>query len=252
MITIVGFGPGADEHMTAAARAALAACDVCVGYAGYVEQVRHLLPGKAVVATGMTQELDRGREALRLAREGKAVALVSSGDAGVYGMAGLMFEVLAQAGWDPAAPDVPVRVVPGVTALSSAASLLGAPISHDFCAISLSDLMTPWEAIERRLEAAAAADFVVALYNPKSARRDWQLKRAQEILLGHRSPDTPVGVATNACREGQAVALCRLADLADQDVGMLTVVIVGNSQSRAFGPFIVTPRGYNDKYGAGA
>jgi precorrin-3B C17-methyltransferase len=247
-IFVVGLGPGSLEQMTPAARQAIEACDVCVGYRAYVELVEPLLKGKAVVSTGMTEEIDRGRKAYALAKAGQVVALISSGDPGVYGMSGLMLEVLKEAGWDPLAPDVELEVVPGITALNSVAALLGAPLNHDFCAISLSTLLTPWEAIERRLQAAAWADFVVALYNPKSGRRDWQIVKAQEILLKARPASTPVGVVKSGYREGQKVALCTLGTMAEQEIGMLTTVIIGNSASQRFGDFIITPRGYSSKY----
>jgi len=247
-IYVVGFGPGSEEHLTPAARRAIEACDVCVGYRTYVELVQPLLKGKTVVSTGMTEEVDRGRKAYELAQAGKVVALISSGDPGVYGMSGLMLEVLKEAGWDPEDPDVELEVVPGITALNSVAALLGAPLNHDFCAISLSTLLTPWEAIERRLEAAAWADFVVALYNPKSGRRDWQIAKAQEILLKNRPAATPVGVVKSGYREGQRVVLCTLDAMAEQEIGMLTTVIIGNSASQRFGHYIITPRGYSGKY----
>jgi precorrin-3B C17-methyltransferase len=250
-ILVVGFGPGAEEHLTPAARSAMERCDVVIGYRTYIDLVRPLIHGKKIVATGMTEEIDRARKALELAREGHKVAVVSSGDSGVYGMAGLVFEVLEESGWNPEDPDVAVEVIPGVTAASSAGALLGAPLNHDFCCVSLSTLLTPWERIERRLEAAAAADFVTVLYNPKSAKRDWQIARAQEIFLVHRAPATPVGLVKSGYREGQTVTRCRLDRMAEQEIGMLTTLVLGNSQSRFFGPHLVTPRGYSSKYDLG-
>lgn len=248
-IFVVGFGPGAAGHLTPAAKEAIEQCDVCIGYKTYIELVRPLLQGKKVIATGMTEEIDRGRKAYQLAREqGKRVAVVSSGDSGVYGMAGLVYEVLEKAGWDPANPDVDVEVIPGITAACSVGAMLGAPLNHDFCSISLSTLLTPWEAIEKRLEAAASADFVTALYNPKSARRDWQIVKAQEIFLKHRQPTTPVGMVKSAFREGEITVKTTLAEMADQDIGMLTTVIIGNSQTYYFKDLMVTPRGYKSKY----
>ncbi|MDY6957505.1 MAG: precorrin-3B C(17)-methyltransferase, partial [Pseudomonadota bacterium] len=169
-IFLVGFGPGAEAHMTQRAREAIAASDVVIGYSTYIKLVTPLLSGKRVIRKGMTEEIDRCVEAHAHAREGRTVALISSGDIGIYGMAGPTYEVLLQAGWHPDS-DIEVEVVPGATALSACAALVGAPLTHDFCAISLSDLLTPWPVIARRLEAAARADFVVALYNPKSGRR---------------------------------------------------------------------------------
>lgn len=247
-IFVVGFGPGSAEHLTPAARAAIEQCDVCIGYKTYIELVRPLLKGKKIIATGMTEEIDRGRKAYQLAKEGKNVAVVSSGDSGVYGMAGLVYEVLEEAGWDPANPDVEVQVIAGITAACSIGAILGAPLNHDFCSISLSNLLTPWEVIEKRLEAAASADFVTALYNPKSARRDWQIVKAQEIFLKYRKPTTPVGLVKSGFREGEIVVKTTLDQMADQDIGMLTTVIIGNTQTYYFKDIMVTPRGYKGKY----
>jgi precorrin-3B C17-methyltransferase len=251
-IFVVGFGPGADEHLTPAARAAIEQCDTCIGYRTYIDLVRPLLAGKKIIATGMTEEIDRGRKAYQLAKEGKKVAVISSGDSGVYGMAGLVYEVLEKAGWDPQAPDVDVTVVPGVTAACSIGAILGAPLNHDFCSISLSTLMTPWEAIEKRLEAAASADFVTALYNPKSARRDWQIVKAQEIFLKHRQHSTPVGLVKSGWREGEIVVRTTLDQMAEQEIGMLTTIIIGNSQTYYFKDLMITPRGYKTKYDLGS
>lgn len=247
-IYIVGFGPGSGEHLTPAARSAIEACDTCIGYKTYIDLVRPLLSGKKIVATGMTEEIDRGRKAYQLAQTGKKVAIVSSGDSGVYGMAGLTYEVLQENGWDPAAPDVDVFVIPGITAACSVGALLGAPLNHDFCSISLSTLLTPWERIEKRLQAAAEADFVTALYNPKSARRDWQIVKAQEIFLRHRDPKTPVGLVKSGFREGEIIVRSTLDLMAEQEIGMLTTIIIGNSQTYYFKDLMVTPRGYRGKY----
>jgi precorrin-3B C17-methyltransferase len=247
-IFVVGFGPGAAEHLTPAAKAAIEQCDVCIGYKTYIELVRPLLAGKKIIATGMTEEIDRGRKAYQLAKDGKRVAVVSSGDSGVYGMAGLVYEVLEGNGWDPANPDVDLEIIPGVTAACSVGAILGAPLNHDFCSISLSTLLTPWEAIEKRLEAAAAADFVTALYNPKSARRDWQIVKAQEIFLKHRDPKTPVGLVKSGWREGELVVKTTLDEMADQEIGMLTTILIGNSQTYYFKNIMLTPRGYRGKY----
>jgi len=247
-IAIVGFGPGAAEHLTPAARQAIEACDVCIGYRTYIDLVRPLLAGKKIVATGMTEEIDRGRKALQLAREGKNVVIVSSGDSGVYGMAGLTYEVLQENGWDPEHPDVGVLVIPGITAACSIGAILGAPLNHDFCSVSLSTLLTPWELIEKRLNAAAEADFVCALYNPKSARRDWQIVKAQEIFLKHRAPHTPVGVVKSGWREGEIVVRTTLDKMAEQEIGMLTTIVIGNTQTYYFKHLMVTPRGYRTKY----
>ena len=247
-ILLVGFGPGHPEHLTFRAQAAITEAEVVVGYSTYIELVAHLLDGKEVIEKGMTEELDRCELALDMARNGRTVALISSGDVGVYGMAGPTFEVLHQAGWRPGAGDVEVEVIPGVTALSACAARVGAPLTHDFAAISLSDLLTPWGVIEKRLTAAAESDFVVALYNPKSGRRTRQIARAQEIFLKCRDPATPVALVKSAYREKEDVVLTTLADMLEFKIGMLTTVLIGNSRTYARDGLMVTPRGYENKY----
>ncbi|MCA0176503.1 MAG: precorrin-3B C(17)-methyltransferase [Proteobacteria bacterium] len=246
-ITLVGIGPGHAEHMTARARAAIAEADVVVGYVTYIKLVADLLEGKEVVRKGMTEELDRAVSALAAARSGKKVALISSGDAGVYGMAGPTYEVLFQAGWTPE-EDLEVEIVPGTSALNACAALVGAPLTHDFCAISLSDLLTPWPVIARRLDAVAMADFVVALYNPKSGRRTRQIVEAQRLLLRHRRPDTPVALVKSAYRRRQHIELRTLATMCEADIGMLSTVLIGNSHTYVQHGLMVTPRGYANKY----
>lgn len=233
--------------------------DTVVGYTTYIDLIRPLLAGKAIVSTGMTREIQRVERAIEIALEGDDCAIVSSGDAGIYAMAGLALEICRNRD----IPLVPVRdvdaaersddaltveVVPGIPALCAGAALLGAPLTHDFAAISLSDLLTPWETIEARLDAAARADFVIVLYNPKSKKRDWQLKRAREIVLRHRDPETPTGVVTAAMRDDQTVHLISLKDLDRAPVGMRTTVFIGNSATHAYGAFMITPRGYAKKY----
>jgi precorrin-3B C17-methyltransferase len=248
-IMLVGIGPGSTEHMTARARSAIAEADVVIGYTTYVKLVGDLLDGKEVVKKAMTEELDRAIEALERARAGKKVALISSGDAGVYGMAGPAYEVLFQAGWTPES-GIEVEIVPGASALNTCAALVGAPLTHDFCAISLSDLLTPWPVIARRLDAAAAADFVVALYNPKSGRRTGQIVEAQRLFLRHRRPDTPVAVVKSAYRPKQRIEFTTLAQMAGCDIGMLSTVLIGNSNTFVRDGLMVTPRGYANKYDA--
>ena len=246
-ILLVGFGPGDPQHMSLRARAAITEAEVVIGYSTYIELIQELLVGKTVVKKGMTEELDRCTEAYEHACRGKSVALVSSGDVGVYGMAGPMYETLLAHGWRPGS-SIEVEVIPGTTALSACAALLGAPLTHDFCAISLSDLLTPWPVIVRRLDAAARADFVIALYNPKSGRRTQQIVEAQRILLKHRSPDTPVAVVKSAYRKRQSIQTVRLARMADCEIGMLTTVLIGNSQTFLQDGLMITPRGYANKY----
>lgn len=244
---LVGIGPGGLDHMTARARAAIAQADTLIGHATYLRLVADLIGDQEVVKSVMTEEVDRAVLAVELAQAGRTVALISSGDSGVYGMAGLTFEVLFQAGWTPET-GFPVEIVPGATALTSCAALVGAPLSHDFCAISLSDLLTPWETIARRLNAAAAADFAIALYNPKSGRRTGQIVEAQRLLLCHRRPQTPVALVHAAYRPRQRVEIATLADLAECEIGMLSTVLIGNSQTRVHHGLMVTPRGYASKY----
>ncbi len=234
---LVGTGPGAAALLPPLARDALARCELVVGLDRYLEGIRGLLrPGTRVAASGIGGEVERARLALAEAATGAAVALVSGGDAGVYGMAS---PALAEAG-----ADVEVVGVPGVTAALAAAALLGAPLGHDHCAISLSDLLTPWEFIRRRVRAAAEGDFVVCFYNPRSAGRDWQLAEARLLLLEHRKPDTPVGVVTDAWRPGQRVTLTTLGELDVAEAGMTTTVVVGSTLTRVVAGRMVTPRGY--------
>jgi len=246
-ILVVGFGPGSQEHITARARIAIQESNYIIGYNTYVDLIRELLDGQEVVRTGMTEEVSRAQKAVQLAKEGQVVAVISSGDAGVYGMAGLVFEVLIEQGWQEG--DNPeVEVIPGISAMNSCAALLGAPIMHDTCTISLSDHLTPWEIIAKRVESAAVADFVIALYNPRSGRRTRQIIETQQILLKYRSPDTPVGLVKSAFRDRQNVVHTTLGSMLEHDIGMLTTVIIGNSSTFYHGNLMITPRGYQRKY----
>jgi cobalt-precorrin 5A hydrolase/precorrin-3B C17-methyltransferase len=237
-LALVSLGPGEDTLIPPLAREALTGSEVVVGLDQYVDRVRHLLRlGTRVLTPPLGNELERAELALSEARAGGSVALVSSGDIGVYAMASPVLEIIA-------GDDVDVVVVPGVTAAQAAASLLGSPLGHDHCSISLSDLLTPWEVIEARVKAAAEGDFVVSLYNPRSKDRDWQLGKVKEILIGHRPPDTPVGIVKDAFRPAQQVTLTDLASLRPENVDMLTIVVVGSSQTRVVAGRMVTPRGY--------
>ena len=236
---VIGIGPGAPEEMTRRAHQALEEARVVAGYGVYVDLVRPLFPDKEYLVTPMRQEVERCRMALESALSGRTTAMISSGDAGVYGMAGLVLELAEGL-------DVEVEVVPGVTAALSGAAILGAPLTHDFAVVSLSDLLTPWEKIEKRLELAAEADFCVAIYNPASHRRADYLKRACEILMRHASPDTVCGVARNIGREGQETRVMTLRQLADYPADMFTTAFIGNSQTRAVNGKMVTPRGYKN------
>lgn len=245
---VIGFGPGSFEHITKRAREAISESDVIIGYSTYVDLIRELLTDQEVVSTGMTEEVTRAREAVRQAEEeGRKVAVISSGDAGVYGMAGLVYEVLVEKGWTEAT-GVPIEIVPGISAINSCGAILGAPIMHDACTISLSDHLTPWELIARRIDAAGMADFVIALYNPRSGRRTRQIVEAQRILLQHRSPDTPVGIVKSAFREREHVVITTLSQMLEHDIGMLTTVIIGNSSTFVYDGKMITPRGYQRKY----
>lgn len=236
---VVGLGPGEAAFLTAQARAALAAADVLCGYTVYVDLVRPLYPEKECYTTPMRGEMDRCRWALETAAEGKHVALVCSGDAGVYGMASPVLELARDY------PQVPIEVVPGVTAALSGAAVLGAPLGHDFCVISLSDLLTPWDVIEKRLTCAAQGDFALCLYNPASHRRRDHLQRAVGILLAAgRDPETPCATVRNIGRPGQEVQFYTLKTLAEAPVDMFTTVFVGSSTTKRQGNWLITPRGY--------
>ncbi len=247
ILYVVGIGPGAQDHATPAALKAIAESQLVVGYSTYIKLVRHLLEGKEIIKTGMTEEIGRARAAIERARDGATVSLISSGDAGVYGMAGLVFQVLKEMGWKRG--DSPeLRLIPGMTALNSCASLVGAPLVHDSCSISLSDLLTPWSVIERRIEAAASADFVIGLYNPASGRRTRQIVDAQAIIHRHREGKTPVALVKSAYRDMEQVILTDLDNFLDYEIGMLTTVIIGSSNTFMFEGYMVTPRGYSNKY----
>ena len=240
----------------------MSAVDVVVGYHTYIDLIRPLIAGKTIISTGMTREVQRVEAAIEQAQQANGCAIVSSGDPGIYAMAGLVFEVCLQkdiaiqapafpAHSENAVPTLVVEVVPGIPALCAGAALLGAPLTHDFAVISLSDLLTPWHVIEQRLEAAAMADFVLVLYNPKSKKRTWQLESAQKILLKYRDSRTPVGIVVSAMRENQQVRIAALADLHRQHVDMQTTIFIGSSSSSRYLDFMVTPRGYNQKYDIG-
>jgi len=239
-ITVIGIGPGHEGDMTLRAVEALRSADIVVGYNCYIPFISHLLKENAeIVKNGMKQERRRIEKALDIAGSGRDVCVISSGDSGIYGMAPLVYEMLRERGIE-----VDVEVIPGISAFQKAASLLGAPIGHDFCVISLSDLMTPWAVIEKRIKAAADADFVTAVYNPKSTGRYWELYRLKELFLEVRNGETPVGYVRQAGRDGEQVRETTLAEFDPEDVDMFTVVIIGNSQSYRWKDKIITPRGY--------
>ena len=252
-IIIAGIGPGSKEDITPAVLEAVKEADVIVGYKYYFQFIEPFIkPGCQCIDTGMKKERERAEMAFQMAVTGKTVVAISSGDAGIYGMAPLIYEMQSLTP-TPSPKErgvnssevVSIQVLPGISAFQKAASLLGAPIGHDLCIISLSDLMTPWEVIERRIKAAAVGDFVTAVYNPKSHGRYWQLYRLQELFLKQRSPDTPVGYVRQAGREEQEIKITTLGALDPEDVDMFTVIIIGNSQSYIADGKIITPRGYS-------
>ena len=237
-IYIVGIGPGAEEMMTAQAIDALEQSDVIVGYPVYLNLLGERFTGKEFLSTPMRQEIERCRMAYEKAGEGKKVAVVCGGDAGIYGLASLMYELLGEY------PDCELSIIAGITAANSGAALLGAPLNHDFCVISLSDLLTPWEKIEKRLLAAAEGDFVIALYNPSSRRRPDHLKKACEILLTRLEGTRVCGCVENIGREGTKIAICSLEEMKERQVNMFTTVFIGNSQSVVLDGKMITGRGY--------
>lgn len=242
-IYLVGTGPGALSQITPAAQHALSNCDAIVGYDLYIDLIRPLLrPTQIIDARPITQEVQRAEQAIALARRGLTVAVVSSGDCGIYGMAGLVLECLAAQGWDGKTPQV--DTFPGITALQAIAARVGAPLMHDFCAISLSDLLTPWDVIQKRLTAAAQADFVVALYNPRSRTRTQGIQTAFEIFRRYRPSHTPVAIARSLYRAGETIQLATLATLDLDQIDMLTVVLIGNQSTQRYGDRLITPRGY--------
>lgn len=246
LLRVVGLGPGDSSLLTPQALAALEEADLLVGYTRYLDLVpQPLRDRKRLLATGMRGEMERCQRAIEAAQSGVATAVVSSGDAGVYGMAGLVLELLERQGL---LASQPVEVVPGVPALAAAAALLGAPLMHDFAVVSLSDLLTPWEIIERRLEHAVAGDFVLVLYNPKSTRRDWQLPRAMEIVTAHAGGSRPAGLVRQAYRPSQSIWVGTVERMQCDTVDMLSIVVVGNSRTRLAEGRLLTPRGYLDKY----
>ncbi|MEG1879117.1 MAG: precorrin-3B C(17)-methyltransferase [Pseudoflavonifractor sp.] len=242
-LTVVGLGPGGGADLTGRARAALEASDLIVGYTAYIALIQGEFPDKEFCSTGMKKEVDRCRAAVEAALTGREVAVVCSGDSGVYGMAGLIYEVAREY------PPIDIEVVPGITAACGGAALLGAPLTHDFAVISLSDLLTPWEKIALRLDCAARADFVLCLYNPASHSRPDHLKHACDILLQTKAPETVCGMVRNIGREGELAQMMTLAQLRDTEVDMFTTVFVGSSQTRDLGGKMVTPRGYLQREG---
>jgi cobalt-precorrin 5A hydrolase/precorrin-3B C17-methyltransferase len=259
-IYVVGTGPGRIEHITPYAQQAIRNSDIVVGYGTYVDLVRDLIRDKEVFSTGMTQEIDRCRKAVELASAGKTVSVISGGDPGIYAMAGLVYEIVRSeelgvtshekntSHITPHASRLSVEVIPGISALNACAARLGAPLMHDFASISLSDRLTPWDLIEKRLDAASVADFVIVLYNPKSKGRTGHIGRAREIILRHRSPETPVGIVKGAMREDERIVITDLEKMHDHEIDMQTTVIIGNSRTFLWNNLMITPRGYEKKF----
>ena len=243
ILSVVGTGPGALDYLIPAARRELENAEVVVGYRTYLDLIAEIIDGKQTISSAMMQEVDRVGQALDIAEKGKRVVLVSGGDPGIYAMAGLVYEIAGLRN-----SRVEIRIVAGIAALNSCAERLGAPLMHDFATVSLSDLLTPWELIEKRIRAAAEADFVVVIYNPRSKKRDWQLTRAMEILAGVRAPTTPVGMVRGATREDEQVRISTIETFNPADADMQTTVVVGNSTTFISNGKMITPRGYRDKY----
>jgi precorrin-3B C17-methyltransferase len=233
---VVGIGPGGREHMTIKALEAIEKSEVVVGYSFYIDLLGELTDGKEIIKTGMRGELERCKAAIEAAKSGKTTSIVSTGDAGLYGMAGPIYEM---------AEGVEIEVVPGISSAFSAASELGAPIMHDFCTISLSDLLTPWDTIKLRIEMASRGDFVMAIYNPKSKNRTMQIEEAFDIIRKYKPDQTPVGIVKNSGREGREISFATVGDIDFEKIDMMTVLIIGNRETYFKDGSIITPRGYS-------
>lgn len=236
---MVGIGPGNIEHMSIRAVEVLKKSDCIIGYKTYINLIKELIKGKEVITSGMRAEIERASLAIEKAESGRVVSVISSGDPGVYGMAGLILEVAGNG-----KHKVNIEVVPGIPSENAAAALLGAPLMHDHVTISLSDLLTPWDVIEKRIELAAEGDFVIVLYNPKSSERKWQIEKTLDILLSKISSDTPVGIVKNAMRDGQSLVITSLGEVLEHPIDMTTILIVGNSTTFVYDNYMVTKRGY--------
>ena len=261
MLYIVGTGPGSSDYLAPRAKDVLEKVDTIAGYSTYIDLIKDIIGDKKIISTTMTKEVQRVEMAIDEALNNKSCALVSGGDSGIYAMAGLVFEICQKRDiklvrsnpgnkntTDQAKNQITLEIVPGIPALAAGAALAGAPLTHDFATISLSDLLTPWDKIEKRLELAALADFVIVIYNPKSKKRDWQLTRAKKIILQHRDPDTPACVVTGAMRENQKITISKLDTIDKEDVGMQSILFIGSSASLQYLDYIFTPRGYGKKY----
>ena len=235
-IYVVGIGPGKKGDMTFRAYDALEKSDVIIGYKTYIDLIKEYFPEKELISSPMKKEVDRCREVVEIAESGKTISLISSGDAGIYGMAGIMLEIVPE--------NIETEIIPGVTASNAAAATAGAPLMHDFATISLSDLLTDWDLIKKRVDLASQGDFVISLYNPKSKGRTTQIEDAAEIMLKYKLPETPVAIVRNAGREDEKVTAATLGTMLEQEIDMLTVIIIGNSKTFMRNGKIITPRGY--------
>jgi precorrin-3B C17-methyltransferase len=246
---VVGIGPGHHDHMTFRAKQAIQESEVVIGYDTYVSLIEDIIDGKEVYRYPMTQEVDRANQAIVLAENGRIVSLVSSGDPGIYGMIGLIYEILAEKDWDHQA-GITVECIPGVSSLNSCAALIGSPLMTDFAVVSMSDLLVPWEIIVKRVEAAALGDYVTVIYNPASKKRVHQLSDARDIFLKYQKPETPVAIIKGAYRESQSILITTLDKMLEypEMLGMITTVIVGNSSTFNFKGMMINPRGYRSKY----
>jgi len=243
VISVVGTGPGSMANITPEAVQCIEEAEVIIGYATYLELIEPYLENKRVISSQMMQEVQRCTTAFEEAEAGARVAVISGGDPGIYAMAGLIYEIAAERD-----SEVEINVIPGLAALNSCAARLGAPLMHDFVAISLSDLLTPWEMIEKRLQAAASADFVIVLYNPKSKRRTSHIEKAREIVLRYRDGETPVGIVTAATRENERVVVTTLEKMLGEEINMQSCVLIGNGSTFSWRGRMITPRGYTSKY----
>jgi precorrin-3B C17-methyltransferase len=246
---VVGLGPGHHDHMTFRSKQAIEESEVIIGYDTYVSLIEDIIIGKEVYRYPMTQEVDRANQAIELAQSGKVVSLVSSGDPGIYGMIGLIYEILAEKDWNRQV-GIYVECIPGVSALNSCAALIGSPLMTDFAVVSMSDLLVPWDIITKRVEAAALGDYVTVIYNPSSKKRIHQLKDTRDIFLKFRKPSTPVAIVKGAYRDSQSIVITTLDKMLDfpDMLGMITTVIVGNSSTFNFKGMMINPRGYRSKY----
>lgn len=241
---MVGIGPGRGEEISLRALNALKDSELIVGYKLYLDLISHIIDKKATYGSGMRKETDRAKKAIQEAVSGKIVSIISSGDPGIYGMAGLVLEIISESRLE-----LPLEIIPGIPSANAASALLGAPLMHDHAVISLSDLLTPWELIEDRLELAAKGDFVIVIYNPKSKKRDWQIKRAIEIFLRYKPSSTWVGIVRNAAREDESINITTLDKTLEMDIDMTTILIIGNSTTFIYKRYMITRRGYNNNYG---